>query len=117
MSLSVIYLDDELPLLEMFKELFESESIQIEIYSDYLKCLSAIQKKTPDVLIVDYRLPGITGDKVAAQVPDLVTKAIMTGDLNPTLQLAFSRVFPKPYKVDEVASFLQEELLKRSSKI
>ncbi len=61
--------NDEQTLCEIFKENFESDSIQIWTFSSPADALSEFNSIGPDVVLLDYRLPSTTGDIIAAQLP------------------------------------------------
>lgn len=107
MRLKVFYLDDEPLLLEVFSDLFASEEIEIRTFSDPAKALDAVRESPPDLIVLDHRLPGTTGDRIAAQMDPKIPKILVTGDLEVACGSSFVAKFYKPFELDEIRKFLQ----------
>lgn len=114
MSLKVVYIDDELDLLSLFAETFSSPDIEIRTFSDVREAKASIAQDRPDLVLIDFRLPGITGDKVAEQLDAAIPKALITGDLNVQTSYRFDAMFEKPYKPQAIEEFLQSIKNKKS---
>ena len=75
MPLKVYYLDDEKDLCEMFVDYFSNKDVEVTTFTDPLKAIAHSLNHPPDLIFVDYRLPGTTGDEVAkslgASVPNV----------------------------------------------
>ncbi len=115
MKLKIIYLDDEVDLLEMFRELHQTTDIQIHTLTDPKLIEEKISEVQPDLVILDHRLPGTTGDELAMKLPEGLPKILITGELMIQPQASFMRIFHKPYQIDEMTSFLGS-LAKTSTK-
>ena len=107
MSFRIFYLDDEPELLELFVDTFSETGIEISIFSEVASALEAIKKQPPDLLFLDYRLPGITGDEMALGLDPTIHKVLITGDLNVKTKAVFLAVFPKPYSSEAVEAFIR----------
>lgn len=97
MALNVFYLDDESDLLESFKDSFETDSVKVTTFQKPEDCLSAIKKQSPDLLFLDFRLPGLTGDELALEISDSIPKVLVTGDLSVETKSRFVAVVHKPF--------------------
>jgi DNA-binding response OmpR family regulator len=106
MPMNIVYLDDEVDLLEMFSDLIASPEIHVKTFTEPAKAIESIQSQPPDLIILDFRLPGTTGDEVALKLNPDIPKALITGDLNVTTKAKFDRVFAKPYSVIEMQAFV-----------
>lgn len=106
MSLLVYYLDDEVDLLDVFSEIYSSEEIQITTFSHPEKAISAINSYPPDLLLLDNRLPGTTGDMIAQKLDPNIPKALISGDLTLEPKASFVKVFSKPFNSKEMSEFL-----------
>jgi methanogenic corrinoid protein MtbC1 len=78
--LRIIFLDDEKDLCYNFVDDFSSTKVTIEAFTDPVEMLQAAKESPPDLLFIDYNLPGTTGDKVAALLENSIPKYLLTGD-------------------------------------
>lgn len=112
----IIYLDDEKDLLELFAESLESNSRKIWTFSTPEGFLDRVNEIQPDLIFLDYRLPGITGDEIAKQLPPHIPCAMITGELD--LRFAegtnVKKIFHKPFRVEELEDYIQNVLANRS---
>ena len=106
MLLNVYYLDDEPDLLESFKDTFETDSVRVTTFQHPKDCLNAISKHSPDLLFLDFRLPGVTGDKIASEISDRIPKVLVTGDLSVETSAKFVAVVHKPFDHGLVESLI-----------
>jgi len=105
--LKVFYLDDELDLLSLFQDTFDSPKIEIITFSNSNELIRAASTGAPDVVFLDYRLPATTGLEVANQLPPEIKKVLITGDLNVQVPKGFAAVFTKPLPMNEIEQFLE----------
>lgn len=61
MALKVLYIDDELDLLDIAATFFEEESIPIDICSDIGEALELVKNNSYDLIISDANLPSGSG--------------------------------------------------------
>lgn len=106
MSLVVYYLDDEVDLLDVFSEIYSSDDIQIKTFSHPDTAIQAIHSAPPDLLLLDNRLPGTTGDIIAQKLDPNIPKALISGDLTLEPKAIFAKVFSKPFNSKEMSEFL-----------
>lgn len=102
MPLKIVYLDDEVGLCEVFMEYFSSENVEIKIFSVPAEAIDEINTNPPDVIFLDYRLPGTTGDLIAQSLDPKIPKYLITGELEVNTQYKFEKVFSKPFVVNEI---------------
>jgi len=108
MPFKIYYLDDEADLLEMFVDAFAEPGIEITTFATPAEAQLAIKNCPPDLLILDYRLPKITGDQIALGLDPKILKVLITGDLSVSPKANFARIFHKPYTTLEMRDFLSE---------
>jgi DNA-binding NtrC family response regulator len=108
MSFRIFYLDDEPELLELFQDMFSEPGIDISVFSEVSAALKAIEKQPPDLLFLDFRLAGITGDEIALQLDPGLPKALITGDHQVKTKASFVAYFSKPYRVGEIEAFIKK---------
>lgn len=106
MSLKIVYVDDEPGMCQMFMDNFASETIEIIVYTDPLKFLAEFEGLELDLIILDYRLPNLNGDDLAATLGNKVPKVLVSGDLKINLKQKYLRTFTKPFDFDEFEAFL-----------
>lgn len=115
MPLKVVYVDDEVDLLSNFHALFDSEDVQVTIFSDPDLALQEIPKIQPDLVVLDYRLPNTTGDQVALKLPESLHKVLLTGELDLEHEANFRHVFRKPLKLAVFEAYLEEHFPKKAA--
>jgi len=108
--LKVYYLDDEIDLLDTFIEVFSGPDVEIKIFSIPAELHEAVKLDPPDLVFLDFRMPGITGDLVAKDLPKDIWKILLTGDLALQPKAAFERVIKKPLHPNEITSIFIEAL-------
>ncbi len=107
-QLRIYYLDDEQDLLEMFVDQFLDLPLEITTFSDPTKALQAIESSPPDLLVLDYRLPGTTGDQIALKVDANIPKVLITGEIQVNLNAKYEAVLKKPNFFDGVCKIIDE---------
>jgi DNA-binding NtrC family response regulator len=119
MPLEVVYIDDELDLCDLFSEAFTSPKVNIATFIDPNVALASIATKAPDVIFIDFRLPNITGDKIALKIDPKIVKVLITGDLQVKVEGIFDRIFYKPVDFEQLEQYLEScyQMLEVSKKI
>jgi DNA-binding response OmpR family regulator len=102
MSLNTEYVDDEQGMCQMFVDNFSSESIQIRTYTDPHEFLHEVETLDLDLIILDYRLPNMTGDELAKRLGTRIPKVLVSDDLTLDPTQDYMRIFSKPFDFDEV---------------
>ncbi len=79
---SILVVEDSLPMQRALRRLFEADSLRVEIAADGPSALELFQKQLPCAVILDLKLPGISGKElcrefktIAAAVPIVVLSA------------------------------------------
>ena len=60
----IVAVDDETEFAAMLKEYFELRGYDISVSSKAVEGIELIHQKKPDVVILDLKMPGISGDEV-----------------------------------------------------
>ena len=60
----IVAVDDETEFASMLKEYFELRGYDISVSSKAVEGIELINQKKPDVVILDLKMPGISGDEV-----------------------------------------------------
>lgn len=107
---TVVYLDDEPELCELFQEEFESDQVKVEIFSSPEKAMEFVQAHPDCLALVDYRLGSTDGLTWVRSLPMTVKAYIVTGDLGIDLSRKPSNlvgVLFKPIDPQEVHNIFQ----------
>lgn len=115
MSLKVLFLDDEPMLCEIFSDFFSSPDIEIITFTDPKSALEYSSKNNLDIIVVDYRMPGTSGDQIAAQMPAEIPKYLLTGELEPDPKFKFTGILNKPFDAKLIQSILNGVLKKKQA--
>ena len=62
----IVAIDDEVDFIGMLKEYFELRGYDIMTSSKAAQGLELIGSKKPDVVILDLKMPGVSGDEILA---------------------------------------------------
>lgn len=78
----VLVVEDNRPMQRTLQRLFESDALQVRIASDGITGLETFRKQAPDVVVLDLKLPGMSGKDlcrefktISASVPIVVLSA------------------------------------------
>jgi CheY-like chemotaxis protein len=108
MSLKIYYLDDEVELCENFSDLFSGKDLVITTFTDPSKAIEMAKNHPPDLFFLDFRLPSMTGDKVAQLLDGKIPKFLITGDIAVETQYPFIKIISKPYRVEDIDNIIQQ---------
>ena len=110
MKWSILYFDDDLILLDIFKEMFERE-YEIKTAATLSRARQLLSETTFDIIISDLSMPEISGveflREVARKYPSsiriLVTGYATAGDMLPEIGNGIVQVFlAKPWREQEM---------------
>ena len=60
----IVAIDDEIEFIDMLKEYFQLRGYEIDVASRAVKGIELINDKKPDIVILDLKMPGISGEEV-----------------------------------------------------
>ena len=107
MKLKTIYIDDEKDLCDNFEDTFATDKISILTFTEPKSAIQAIQANPPDLIFLDYRLPGLNGDQVAQALDPTIPKYLITGDIMIETRYPFGKRISKPYKNSEILEIFE----------
>jgi DNA-binding response OmpR family regulator len=64
----ILIIEDDIKLQKVLQRLFESEGYSVDLAKDGLSGLEVFRKKRPSAIILDLRLPDISGQEVCQQI-------------------------------------------------
>jgi len=121
---SVMIVDDEKPMLEWLSILLEEHGYEVSCHSTGEKAVEAGLKSMPDILVVDIKMPGISGfdvlSKLQEQSPALIG-IIMTAFSSVDSAVRAMRkgatdYLVKPFEVDQLLIAIEKALSERELK-
>src|SRR6266567_4092889 len=68
MNKKVLVIDDESAIQEVLKLILECEGYMTETLGSGERLMEKIGKNMPDIILLDFSLPGETGDKIARKL-------------------------------------------------
>ena len=123
-ALSVLLVEDEPDVAAMFSDLLRELGVQPRLASTAEAALQEIERERPDAIILDLRLPGMSGRdflRLSADsgIPIVVVSGVATeAEARECLRLGAIDFLPKPVTLERlslVLSFLDLHTLKRDA--
>jgi len=71
----IVAIDDEVEFSNMLKEYFELRGYEIEVASKGVQGIELINSTKPDVVILDLKMPGVSGEEVLGLLKSRQPKA------------------------------------------
>ena len=85
----ILVVDDNMPFINLLHKYLSGRGYAVEVCFDGISCIKRAGDFMPDLVLVDYSLPGFTGEKVIAALNGNAT----TSDI-PILMLTGSSLDP-----------------------
>jgi len=113
----IFVVDDDNDVLESMKLILESEGYLVETAIDGKMLTQKLETKIPDMIILDYRLPGENGTEIATNlkknnetkgIPLIMVSSHDVGIL--AKRIGFSDLFAKPFDIDTLVTTVQRHL-------
>ncbi len=101
----ILWVDDEVSIAEMGRQMLEKHGYSVTIYTDSLKALEAFKAESDrfDLVITDMTMPNMTGDILAAEIKNLSTSTPII------LCTGFSeKISRKNYSTEVIDDFLMK---------
>lgn len=117
-QLSVMIVDDEKPMLEWLSILLEQQGYAVTCFSDGRKAVDEGRKNTPDILVVDVKMPGISGLEVLSRLreksPELIgiviTAFSSVDSAVQAMRKGATDYLIKPFEVDQLLVAIEKAL-------
>ncbi len=109
-KLSILVVDDEQRLVDEIEEFLKNKNFRVFSATHPDKALELVKKQTPDIAILDIRMPGMSGLELLQQIKKTapVTEVIMIsghGDMNTVIDAMRKGAvdyFAKPFRLADV---------------
>jgi DNA-binding NtrC family response regulator len=108
MSFKIYYLDDEPDLCEILYYTLTSDEILVETFQDDLLLIERCELIKPDLVFLDYRLLGTTGEEVAMKLDPQIPKVLITGEINMKTDFSFVEIIKKPFKEEDLTKVINK---------
>ena len=120
---TVLIVEDSRPMQRTLQRLFESDSLQVQIAGDGPSGLEFFRKQLPAVVVLDLKLPGISGKElcrefkfIAAAVPIVVLSANSeVEDKVLLLELGADDYVTKPFSPKELLARVRRAMRRTAS--
>ena len=111
----ILYIDDELDLLEIALSFFEEENIQLETASEYSEAIKLLKDNHYDVVITDAHMPTGSGLDIISFLRNekkFSGKIILaTGSMTPSSdECSFDQIIYKPINFAELIEHVKSAL-------
>ncbi len=124
-QLSVMIVDDEKPMLEWLSILLEQQGYSVTCFSDGRKAVAEGRKDMPDILVVDVKMPGISGLEVLSRLreksPELISIVITAFSSVDSAVQAMRKgatdYLIKPFEVDQLLVAIEKALGEKKIRI
>ncbi|MFK7991058.1 MAG: ATP-binding protein [Sandaracinaceae bacterium] len=111
----ILVVDDDEALRELLKQLLEDAGHDVDVAADGLAAVAQIRAAPPDLVILDVRMPGLSGFDVAALLRgDPLTEMLpivvlsVVDDPGRATQLGVDRSLTKPLRPNELLTAIRE---------
>lgn len=116
---TILLVDDDPLILELGRELLEHLGYRVETASEAVQALEVFQRQGADLVLMDYRLPGLDGYQLLQELQALdagVRVLVATGQLSPQeaarLRAGGVRgIIYKPFRLEELQRQLEAALV------
>jgi len=117
----ILIIDDDPDLVQLLTMALQEPGIEISTAGDPAEGLETCRKVQPDLILLDYHMPGNTGahlyetlrrNKATLRTPIIFMSAVATSDqvLREVVDSKDSRFIPKPVHISELKRNIHEML-------
>ena len=117
---SILAIDDEFVILHLLQAFLKPKGYKIELVSSGESALLYLQKKLPDLILLDISMPDITGYELCNQfktdrrikgIPVIFISALAEGiDKAKAFEVGAADYITKPFELEEVAARVKHQL-------
>ena len=123
-KLSIMVVDDEKPMLEWLSILLEEQGYDVTCCGNGQEALNSADKKMPDILVADVKMPGLSGFEVLSELqkrsPGLIgimmTAFSSVDSAVKAMREGASDYLVKPFEVDQLLVAIEKALSERELK-
>lgn len=119
MQKQIMIVDDDINIGNMLEEVLKREDYQVLRAYSGTECLMILARETPDLILLDLMLPGLTGEEVLPKIkniPVIVMSAkVAVSDKVKLLMDGASDYVTKPFDISELLARIIVQLRKNES--
>lgn len=121
-NLNILVVDDEEAMRDSCRQLLSREGHNVEVAEDGNKGLELMEKRSFDIVILDLKMPGISGmevlNKIKSEAPETIV-IVITGYATVesavlAMKLGAYDFLPKPFTPDELTAIIERAEEKRN---
>ncbi len=117
-TISILVVDDDGAVRARVTEIFSSRNWQVDTAEDGPSALALVEQQPYDVVVLDYRMPGMNGAELCRRIRELqpdVRGVLLTGfptidAVYPAMQAGADHVLAKPVDGAELLRVVEQEL-------
>lgn len=106
----ILIVDDEEAVGYVFERFLAIKGYRVSVATSGEQALAAYQADTPDLVITDYKMPGMNGDELLRRLraldPGLPAVMISANPIEAGPTLDGVRFFPKPVSLETLVDYL-----------
>ncbi|MDD9950185.1 MAG: response regulator [Zetaproteobacteria bacterium] len=98
--MKIIFVDDEIDFAKGLVRLLEARGFEVEYFSDGYKAAEAIEKKPPDIILTDMKMPGVHGMMMLLTAKSLAPQAhlvVLSGNTKQQSESDYEGTIEVPY--------------------
>jgi DNA-binding response OmpR family regulator len=111
----ILVVDDDGPMLRTHGRVLEAHGLRPVLMPDPGEALQEAKRRAPGVIVIDLVMPGMSGLEYVTRLrthygracPPVILVSANCWQLSPLEQLMFDAVFPKPYSVDGLVTWVK----------
>jgi len=128
LNVDIIVVDDNPEVGELIQAMLEDEPVSVETFTSSQEALIRITEKKPKIAILDYNMPGLTGQELIVKLSEnMVFKdtsiILISGESFSEIEkirfmtLGFERIFEKPISRQDLLDYVYSVIPKEISKL
>lgn len=110
--MTIVYIDDEPLLCRAFRSLLRKTDHEVHTFTDPAAAVTFLQVARVDLVVCDYRMPGLTGLEVLERLREDVPFVLVSGDLSVAEQVRHlprvRAVLSKPFPMEDLAALVEK---------
>jgi CheY-like chemotaxis protein len=107
-SRTIIFVDDEQDLCDLYGELYASADLEVHCFTDLTQAEDFVHKNQVALAFIDYRMPTMNGIDFRHRLPQQLPCVLLSGEYFEHEPLGFKKILEKPLKRIVFEQILQQ---------